>query len=238
MAFLHSFTVGDFLDSLVSLLAAFVLGGLIGAERQYRQRGGGLRTHVLVAVGAATFVDIGQHLNGNAGAAQIISYVVSGVGFLGAGVIMKQGNNVWGLNTAATLWCSAAVGACAGADLAFEAIALTGFVLAGNTLLRPVVNAINRAPVDESRTEAIYEVRLTTNADHLDDGRELLREKLESASYPLRDIEVVEREGGGVEIVATLLATAVDPHELDAIVAALEGDPLAESASWDTRATD
>ena len=147
MAFLHSFAVGDFLASLVSLLAAFVLGGLIGAERQYRQRGGGLRTHVLVSVGAATFVDIGMHLNGNPGATQVIAYVVSGVGFLGAGVILKQGNSVSGLNTAATLWCSAAVGACAGADLAFEAIALTCFVLAGNTLLRPLVNAINRAPI-------------------------------------------------------------------------------------------
>src|SRR5262249_36894868 len=114
----------------------------------------------------------------------------------------------------------------------------TRLVLAGNTLLRPVVNAINRAPVDESRTEAIYEVHLTTNADHLDDGRELLREKLESASYPLREIAVVEREGGGVELVATLLATAADPHELDAIVSALEGDPLAESASWSSRTTD
>ena len=129
MAFLHAFTLSDFLDTLVSLLAAFVLGTLIGAERQYRQRGGGMRTHVLVAVGAATFVDIGLHLNGNAGATQIIAYVVSGVGFLGAGVIMKQGSNVWGLNTAATLWCSAAVGACAGADLAIEAVALTAFVL-------------------------------------------------------------------------------------------------------------
>jgi putative Mg2+ transporter-C (MgtC) family protein len=238
MAFLHSFALGDFIDSLVSLLAAFVLGALIGAERQYRQRGGGLRTHVLVAVGAATFVDIGQHLNGNVGATQVIAYVVSGVGFLGAGVIMKQGSNVWGLNTAATLWCSAAVGACAGADLAFEAIALTGFVLAGNTLLRPVVNAINRAPVDQGTTEAIYEVHLTTHADHLDDGRELLRQKLESASYPLRDIEVVEREGGGVELVATLSGTTADPEELDEIVSALEGDPLAEGASWSLRTTD
>jgi putative Mg2+ transporter-C (MgtC) family protein len=112
-SFLSSFNLPGFIDSLVSLAGAFVLGTLIGAERQYRQRGGGLRTHVLVSLGAATFVDIGSHLNGNAGAAQIISYVVSGVGFLGAGVIMKQGNNVWGLNTAATLWCSAAVGACA-----------------------------------------------------------------------------------------------------------------------------
>lgn len=68
MAFLRAFSVGDFVDTLISLFAAFVLGTLIGAERQYRRRGGGLRTHTLVAVGAATFVDIGMHLNGNAGA--------------------------------------------------------------------------------------------------------------------------------------------------------------------------
>jgi putative Mg2+ transporter-C (MgtC) family protein len=238
MAFLHSFQLNDFLDSLVSLTAAFVLGMLIGAERQYRQRGGGLRTHVLVAVGAATFVDIGMHLNGNAGATQIIAYVVSGVGFLGAGVIMKQGSNVWGLNTAATLWCSAAVGACAGADLAFEAIALTGFVLAGNTLLRPLVNAINRAPLDESTTEAIYEVHVTTTADNLDDGRELLRDEMEAANYGVQDIEVLEREQGDAELVATLLGTAADPQELDAIVSRLEGNPLVENASWSLRTTD
>jgi putative Mg2+ transporter-C (MgtC) family protein len=238
MAFLHSFTIGDFLDSIVSLLAAFVLGTLIGAERQYRQRGGGLRTHVLVAVGAATFVDIGQHLNGNVGATQVIAYVVSGVGFLGAGVIMKQGSSVWGLNTAATLWCSAAVGACAGADLAFEAIALTGFVLAGNTLLRPLVNVINRAPISQASTEAIYDVRVTTNQEQLDDARELLGQELEAADYPFGDLEVAGREGGGVELVATLLSTAADPHELDAIVARLEKSPLVEGASWSLRTTD
>src|ERR1700678_2636767 len=137
MAALHTFSLPDFFDSLLSLVGAFVLGTLIGAERQYRQRSGGLRTNVLVAVGAATFVDIGMHLNGNAGATQVIAYVVSGVGFLGAGVIMKEGGNVWGLNTAATLWCSAAVGASAGADLPVEAVAITG-----NTLLRPLVNTI------------------------------------------------------------------------------------------------
>jgi putative Mg2+ transporter-C (MgtC) family protein len=238
MAFLHSFAIGDFRDSLVSLGAAFILGTLIGAERQYRQRGGGLRTHVLVAVGAATFVDIGMHLNGNAGATQIIAYVVSGVGFLGAGVIMKQGSNVWGLNTAATLWCSAAVGACAGADMAFEAIALTCFVLAGNTLLRPLVNAINRAPIDEGATEALYEVHVTTTFGNLDEGRELLREQLESANYPLSDVEVIEREGGGAELVATLLGTTADPRELDDIVARLDKSDLVESASWSVRTND
>ena len=238
MAFLHSFTVSDFLDSLVSLVAAFVLGTLIGAERQYRQRGGGLRTHALVAVGAATFVDIGMHLNGNVGATQVIAYVVTGVGFLGAGVIMKQGSNVWGLNTAATLWCSAAVGARAGADLAFEAIALTGFVLAGNTLLRPLVNAINRTPINEGATEAIYEVHITTGADHLDESRKFLREKLEAANYPLQGIEVIERENDGVELVATLLGTAANPRELDEIVSNLDRTPHVESASWSLRTTE
>jgi putative Mg2+ transporter-C (MgtC) family protein len=238
MAFLHSFTLPDFLDTLVSLFAAFVLGAFIGAERQYRQRGGGLRTHVLVSVGAATFVDIGMHLNGNPGATQVIAYVVSGVGFLGAGVIMKQGSNVWGLNTAATLWCSAAVGACAGADLAFEAIALTGFVLAGNTLLRPLVNAINRAPIDEGATEAIYEVRVTSKDENIDQVRELLRDQLEAAHYPPKDIEVTEREHSEVELTAVLVGTSADPDELDAVVSRLKAYAPVETASWSLRTTD
>jgi putative Mg2+ transporter-C (MgtC) family protein len=179
-----------------------------------------------------------MHLNGNVGATQVIAYVVTGVGFLGAGVIMKQGSNVWGLNTAATLWCSAAVGACAGADLAFEAIALTGFVLAGNTLLRPLVNAINRTPINEGATEAIYEVRITTRGNHLDEGRELLREQLEAANYPLQGIEVVERENDGVELVATLLGTAANPRELDEIVSHLDRNPHVGSASWSLRTTE
>jgi putative Mg2+ transporter-C (MgtC) family protein len=238
MAALQSFTVSDFLDSLISLLSAFVLGAIIGAERQYRQRSGGLRTNVLVAVGAAAFVDIGMHLNGNPGATQIIAYVVSGVGFLGAGVIMKEGRNVWGLNTAATLWCSAAVGACAGADLAVEAIALTLFVLAGNTLLRPVVNAINRAPISAETTEAQYEVRLTTNAEHLERARDLLESQLKTANYPLRDIEVEDREAGTVELVATLLRTDANPNELDGLISRLRDAEGVEHVSWTARTAD
>jgi uncharacterized membrane protein YhiD involved in acid resistance len=95
---------------------------------------------------------------------------------------------------------------------------LTGFVLAGNTLLRPLVNAINRIPINEGATEAIYEVRITTSGNHLDEGRELLREQLEAANYPLQGIEVIDRENDGVELVATLLGTAANPRELDEIV--------------------
>jgi putative Mg2+ transporter-C (MgtC) family protein len=118
------------------------------------------------------------------------------------------------LAAAATLSCSAAVGTCAGADLAFEAIALTCFVLAGNTLLCPLVNAVNRAPIDEGATEAIYEVRLTTNAEHLNESREMLREQLESSNYPPQGIEVIERGQRGAELIATLVGTTADHASL------------------------
>ena len=238
MAALHSFTVSDFIDSLISLLGAFILGTIIGAERQYRQRSGGLRTNVLVAVGAAAFVDIGMRLNGNAGATQIIAYVVSGVGFLGAGVIMKEGKNVWGLNTAATLWGSAAVGACAGADLAAEAIALTAFVLAGNTLLRPLVHAINRAPINAETTEAQYEVRVTTGVNPLENTREVLETQLKAANYPVREIDIEDREAGTIELVATLASTDAEPAELDAIVSRLKDTQGVEHVSWTARTAD
>ena len=156
MRFMMTFHIADFFDTLVSLTTAFVFGALIGAERQFRLRTAGLRTNVLVAVGAAAFVDLAMAITDADGAVRVISYVVSGIGFLGAGVIMKEGMNVRGLNTAATLWSSAAVGCCAGADMIAQAGALTVFVLAGNTLLRPLVNAINRIPLDERSAEATY----------------------------------------------------------------------------------
>ena len=159
-------------------------------------------------------------------------------GFLGAGVIMKNDGNVWGLNTAATLWCSAAVGACAGADLAAEAVTLTCFVLVGNTLLRPLVNAINRALIKESATEAIYEVRLTVAAEHVEEAREHLQTQLESANYPIRNINIVEREDGTVELVATLLGTTADPNELDAVIASFTQSPFAQHSSWSLRTAD
>ena len=133
--------------------------------------------------------------------------------------------NVRGLNTAATLWGSAAVGCCAGADLIAQAALLTVFVLAGNTLLRPLVNAIERAPLDERTSEATYQFRLTVDADALADVRELLVEKLEASHYPVGDVDVVERADESIEVVATLVSTAVEAAELDAVAADLARRP-------------
>ncbi len=238
MRFLTTFQTYDFLDTLVSLTTAFVLGTLIGAERQYRQRTAGLRTNVLVALGAAAFVDLAMHLTAADGAVRVIAYVVSGIGFLGAGVIMKQGMDVRGLNTAATLWASAAVGSCAGSDMIAQAMALTIFVLAGNTLLRPLVNAINRIPLDEQASEATYYFKLAVTTEALPDMRDRLVEKLESAKYPVADVDVVELGDDLLEIVAKLVSTAIDPNELNAVIADLERQPGVRHATWEVNTTD
>lgn len=238
MRFLETFQVYDFLDTLVSLTSAFVLGAMIGAERQYRQRTAGLRTNVLVTVGAAAFVDLAMHLTAADGAVRVISYVVSGIGFLGAGVIMKEGMNVRGLNTAATLWGSAAVGCCAGADMIAQAVALTAFVLAGNTLLRPLVNAINRSPLDEQSSEATYYLKLAVMPDVLAEMRDQLVERLEAAKYPVADVDVVEHGDDLLEIVATLVSTAIDPGELDVVVSDLQRQHGVRHVTWEVSTKD
>ena len=160
MEAIRNINLPSLLNTFISVGAAFLLGSLIGFERQMRQRTAGLRTNTLVAVGAAVFVDMAARLGGPDGSVRVVAYVVSGIGFLGAGAIMKEGANITGLNTAATLWGSAAVGACAGANLLGEALIAALFVLASNTLLRPVVNRINRRPVHEESSVATYTVRV------------------------------------------------------------------------------
>lgn len=238
MRFLTTFQIQDFIDTLVSLTTAFVLGTLIGAERQYRQRTAGLRTNVLVAVGAAAFVDLAMHLTGADGAVRVVAYVVSGIGFLGAGVIMKQGMDVRGLNTAATLWASAAVGSCAGADMVVQAAALTVFVIAGNTLLRPLVNTINRIPLNEQSSEATYYFKLAVSPEALPGMRDRLVESLEAANYPVADVNVVELGDDLLEIVATLVSTAVNPNELNPIVVELQAQPGVRHATWEVSTKD
>jgi putative Mg2+ transporter-C (MgtC) family protein len=238
MRFLATFQLYDFLDTLVSLASAFVLGTLIGAERQYRQRTAGLRTNVLVAVGAAAFVDLAMHLSAADGAVRVIAYVVSGIGFLGAGVIMKEGMNVRGLNTAATLWGSAAVGCCTGADMLAQAVALTVFVIAGNTLLRPLVNAINRSPLNEKASEATYYFKLAVTPDSVAKMRDRLVERLEAAQYPVANVDVVGTADDLLEIVATLVSTAIDPKELDVVAADLQQQQGVRHATWEVSTQD
>ncbi|MCW3481017.1 MgtC/SapB family protein [Neisseriaceae bacterium JH1-16] len=226
------------LNTLICLAVAFVLGSIIGYERQYRQRTAGLRTNALVAVGAAVFVDLAGRLAGPDGATRVVAYVVSGVGFLGAGAIMKEGLNVRGLNTAATLWGSAAAGACAGASLLGEAILAAVFVLSANTLLRPLANAINRRPIDDAASELTYILCVIASRAEQKTALAAMEAMLETANYPVADLDVLPFGDDDVEINATLQATSVDSGELDRIVGLLVSHDFVSQAFWNPSTTE
>jgi putative Mg2+ transporter-C (MgtC) family protein len=143
------------------LLLAIGMGAMVGLERQWRQRMAGTRTTALVAAGAAAFVMCGLLLNDDLSArGRIVSYVVSGVGFLGAGVMFKDGGNVRGLNTAATIWCSAAIGALSGLGALRLALVLALAVPLTNVVLRPLAFLIHPVLPDVTPVETLYQVQL------------------------------------------------------------------------------
>ncbi len=229
-------------DTFVSLTVAFVLGCVIGLERQIRQRTAGLRTNVLVCVGAALFVDIAMRFDelhhSSPGPLQVLAYVVSGIGFLGAGVIMREEGSIRGINTAATLWGSAAVGCAAGADLILEALLGACFVLAANTLLRPAVNLINRQPVNTLALEATYSISLITGTEHRQETLTLLEQSLRSSRIPLRDVDVRPLGPDEIEIEAVLLPSSINSAELDALTAKLGTTPFISQSFWNASTAD
>ena len=146
------------------LITAIVLGAVIGAERQYHQRIAGLRTNALVSAGAAMFVSISLLVPLNPTTLQVAAQVVSGIGFLGAGVIVREELSS-GLNTATTLWCSAAVGSLCGLGFVREAVIGAVAVLGANVLFRPLARKIDRQPTSASDVETRYLLRLVCRSD-------------------------------------------------------------------------
>lgn len=127
------------------LLVALILGASIGLERQWRHKMAGVKTNALVSLGSALFILLGAKILGDTSSeARIAAQIVTGIGFLGAGAIMKEGFSVSGLNTAATIWCSGAVGCLAGLGFWYEASIGTFFVIVSHLILRPVENKIEK----------------------------------------------------------------------------------------------
>src|SRR5258708_37888209 len=143
------------------LWLAIGMGAIVGLERQWRQRMAAPRTNALVAAGAAAFVMCGLLLDNDPSArGRIVSYIVSGVGFLGAGVIFKDGASVRGLNTAATIWCSAAIGALSGLGSFHLALVLAFAVLFTNMVLRPLAYRLQPVLPHAPPLETHSQVRL------------------------------------------------------------------------------
>jgi len=232
MRFIETFDLHSFTDSSISLLSAFVFGTLIGAERQYRQRTAGVRTNALVALGGAAFVDLAQRIAGDVESLRVIAYVVSGIGFLGAGAIIKEGATVRGMNTAATLWCSAAVGACVGSDMLAEGFLLTFFIIAGNTLLRPIVRAIDRIPLQAKAMETGYGLRVVTCRLSVQDMTTQLKARLEDADYTIGKLSLSDEDNDQIAITIALMVSSNGASVLETLVSTLMTDSRVSAASW------
>lgn len=216
--------------TLTRLLLALFLGSLIGIERQWRQRAAGLRTNTLVCLGAAAFVDLGATVA--PGSAQIIAYVVSGVGFLGAGAIMKDGGNIRGLNTAATLWCSAAVGACAGAGEIGDAVFVAVLLVCVNIVLRPLSRYIDHRSLSPLETHIVSRLRLICSIEHQADAEFEVTRAIAARALVLRELRAEPIQDDNCIVQAVIESSTRDPIVLDKLTAELRALPWTESVDW------
>ena len=191
-----------------------------------------MKTNILVAVGSAVFVNMSQHLFGDEGAIRVAACVVSGIGFLGAGVIMREAGTVFGLNTAAILWCSAAVGSCAGGGLHLEAFIATIFILATNTLLLPLANAMNRRPIALSDQEGVCAVFVIAARKNTKDALAIVRGEFRQRNYHIRRLDIVPFGSEEVKIFAVLNASSTDETELDSLVDSLSEHEKVSQSFW------
>jgi len=217
----------------IRLVAALALGAVIGFERQWRQRMAGLRTNALVALGAAGFVVFALRTFGESSGAPVVAQIVSGIGFLGAGVILREGLTVSGLNTAATLWCSAMVGTFAGGgELPAAAIAAASVVTV-NLLLRPLVRVINRQLPPSGNAEVDYFVSLRCRSAEEARIRALLLQGVASVPLGLRQLDSTNLEGGdGVEVTASLHSATRNDAALEQIVGRLSLESQVTAVRW------
>jgi putative Mg2+ transporter-C (MgtC) family protein len=226
------------------VIIGLLLGAGIGLERQWRSRMAGIRTNALVAGGAALFVVMGAYSWQGPGAdpTRVAAQVVSGIGFLGAGVILREGLNIRGLNTAATLWCAAAIGSLAGSGLYVIALVGTLAVIGANTLMRPVSRMINsrRGEVaidDEASADAVpivdYLLEARTNDKSEQRVRALVLQAVNRPEFTLRSIRSSNAKNSQVTVHAELRASSsADPGTLERAVHRISLDPKVTSARW------
>ncbi len=226
------FDAGELLPTALRLAIALLLGSAIGVERQWYQKMAGLRTNALVALGACGFV-VFSGLVGQGDPTRVAAQVVTGIGFLGAGVILREGINVHGLNTAATLWCSAMVGTLAGAGLLGPSVLAAAFVIVTNLLLRPLVRRLNFRSLTATDVETCYTVEIACKAAEEARMRSLLLHALSQAGLGLRRLDSQDiPDTAKVTVTAQAVAAKRNDAALEQIVGRLSLEPDVSAATW------
>ncbi|HXA89412.1 MAG TPA: MgtC/SapB family protein [Mycobacterium sp.] len=226
---MQTLSVADF---ALRLAVGVGCGALIGLERQWRARMAGLRTNALVAAGATLFV-LYAVATEDSSPTRVASYVVSGIGFLGGGVILREGFNVRGLNTAATLWCSAAVGVLAASGhLVFTLIA-TVTVIAIHLFGRPLGRLIdhdNSGVEDEGLQPYVVQVVCRPKAEKY--ARAQIVQHVGSNDITLAGIHTGPATEDEITLTAHLLMDGHTPAKLEHLVAELSLQPGIRAVHW------
>jgi putative Mg2+ transporter-C (MgtC) family protein len=218
---------------IVRLALAQFLGAAIGVERQWHQRMAGLRTNALVATGAAMFVMLGSMIPGESSPTRVVSYVVSGIGFLGGGVILREGFTVRGLNTAATLWCAAAVGCLAGWGFLPQASIGAAAILSANLFLRPLAMKINRQPLQNTEVETHYTCMVVCRGEDEAHVRTLLLYGVNNAAMTLQALDSKDLDGNNkVQVRANLIIADRNDALLEQVISRLSLEPGVSAVSW------
>ena len=229
---MHALTTVDFLIRLVTGVAC---GALIGVERQWRARMAGLRTNALVATGATLFVLYSTAVGDTGSPTRVASYVVSGIGFLGGGVILRDGAGVRGLNTAATLWCSAAVGVLAASGKLQLAALGTLAVLAVHLVLRPAGRLLDRAPAAGSDPDAATRATVHLVCDRREEThiRALLLQALATCGLTPTGLRARrDQEGEATTVLATVAVSGDLAQALEPVIARLSLEPGIRDLHW------
>lgn len=219
----------------VNLALALLLGAIVGSERQVRQRMAGLRTNALVALGAASFVVFSALYPDEVSPTRVGAQVVTGIGFLGAGIIFRHGFTIHGLNTAATLWCSAALGMMAGAGALTFAALLTGLIVFVNLGLRPLVKWLKKVTKAGMPIKLEYRVNVTCQLIDEGDVRSLLLRCFSVPGLQVTSIEKhVSEATDTVELETFVSGDDADDLTIEQAVGALLVNPVVAKVSWES----
>ena len=221
-------------DYAARLCVALLLGVVIGAERQWHQGNAGLRTNALVAVGSSAFVSLpGLLSEDGTGPAHMTQYVISGIGFLGAGAIMREGATVRGLNTAATLWATGAVGSFVGSGRPQHAMVVAAAILVVNFCMRPLVTLIDRLSSALGHgVPASYLVEIVVLTPTEAPMRAKLVEALRHRHLSMRGLDTGPDVDGRVTVKADVATTGGKDPVIEAVVALFARKDGVESARW------
>jgi putative Mg2+ transporter-C (MgtC) family protein len=218
---------------LERLAVATALGLAIGFERQWRQRTAGLHTITLVAVGAALFTALPELL-GSTDVMRVAAQVVTGVGFLAGGVILREGFNVKGLVTAATLWSTAAVGALAGTGLEFQAMVGAAVIFMVNLFGLPLGQLISRIPRGGAdHLETTYTLHVTCADRARAAVRECILHEIHTTSLTLGNMSSSSPSNGTLTVTVEMTQPGREHGTADILQDAIAKIDGVSAVSWE-----